>query len=187
MALILNMKSEKKCFNMIIDYILNYIKLGQYIGYNHSKNLDKFDIAGKNNDCLHNKLMNYMEAVISSHWNRDTELDLKVRAYFEYLKKMNIYTNERYCLIMTDISANQFLFDENLITACVDLDAYVAGPREWELALIKYCVEDYESFKKGYECYQTLSDREEFMDYYLFVMALGDIWGREEMQNFFNM
>jgi hypothetical protein len=162
-------------------------QLGQYIGYNHSVNLENYDIPGMNNDCLHKKLINYMEAVISSHWNSDTELDLKVRAYFEQLKKMTIHANEGYCLIMTDMSANQFLFDEASITACVDLDAYVAGPKEWELALVKYCVEDYESFREGYECYQTLSDREELMDYYLFVMFLGDIWGKEEMKNFFNM
>jgi hypothetical protein len=50
-------------------------------------------------------------------------------------------------LIMTDISANQFLFEVNEITACVDLDVYVIGPREWELALLENYVKDMDCFK----------------------------------------
>ena len=160
-------------------------QLGQFIGYNHSINIENCDIPGMNNGCLNKNLMNYMEAVISSHWNSDTVLDNQVRDYFEKLKTKTIQSNG-YSLIMTDLSANQFLFEENTITACVDLDAYVVGPKEWELALIKNCVEDFESFKKGYEYYQVLPElKETTMDFYLFVMALGDVWGREEMQNFF--
>lgn len=159
-------------------------QLGQFVGYNHSINIDYCDIPGRNNSCLHKKLKNYMEAIISSHWNSETVLDHKVREYFEKLKTKTIQSNGS-SLIMTDLSANQFLYEENSITACVDLDAYVIGPKEWELALIKNCVEDYESFKKGYEYYQILPDMEDTMDYYLFIMSLGDIWGREEMQNFF--
>lgn len=160
-------------------------QLGQFIGYNHNINIENCDIPGMKNVCLHKKLMNYMETVISSHWNSDSVLDNQVRDYFENLKTKTIKSNG-YSLIMTDISANQFLFEDNEITACVDLDAYVVGPKEWELALIKNCVEDFESFKKGYEYYQKLPNLEETtMDFYLFVMALGDIWGREEMQNLF--
>jgi hypothetical protein len=159
-------------------------QLGQFIGYNHSINIENYNLPGMNNGCLHKKLMNYMEAMISTHWNSDQVLDKKVRDYFEKLKTKTMQPNG-YCLIMTDLSANQFLFEGNAITACVDLDAYVVGPKEWELALVRNCVEDYDSFKKGYEYYQALPDSEEMMGYYLFVMALGDIWGREEMQNFF--
>lgn len=160
-------------------------QLGQFIGYNHSLNIDDYDLPGANNSCLHQKLINYMEANISAHWNSETELDIKVRNYFENLKARTVQSSG-YSLIMTDLSANQFLFEDDGITACVDLDAYVIGPREWELALIKNCVKDYESFKKGYENYQILPELEETMDYYIFLMALGDIWGKEEMQSFFD-
>lgn len=159
-------------------------QLGQFIGYNHSINIDNYDLPGANNSCLHKKLMNYMQATISSHWNSEAALDIKVRDYFEKLKTKTMLS-DGYSLIMTDLSANQFLFEENAITACVDLDAYVIGPKEWELALTKNCVDDYESFKKGYEYYQILPDLTETMDNYLFVMALGDVWGRAEIQSFF--
>jgi hypothetical protein len=159
-------------------------QLGQFIGYNHSLNIENCDIPGMKNNCLHKKLMEYMESIISSHWNNDTVLDNRVRDYFQKIKTKTIQSSG-YGLIMTDISANQFLYEENAITACVDLDAYVVGPKEWELALVKNCLKDFESFKKGYEYYQEFSDFEETYDYYLFVMALGDVWGREEMQSFF--
>lgn len=81
-------------------------QLGQFIGYNHSINIDNYDIPGMNDVCLHKNLMNYMEAVISTHWNSDTGLDNKVWDYLRELKTKTIPSNG--CsLIMTDSGAER--------------------------------------------------------------------------------
>lgn len=73
--------------------------------------------------------------------------------------------------IMVDISANQFLFSENKITACVDLDAYVLGPREWELAVLSACVPCIDAFWGGYEEYKKIPAAWEVArDLYLYLM-----------------
>lgn len=75
-----------------------------------------------------------------------------------------------YALIMTDISANQFLFDRGFISACVDFDACVFGPREWELELIEACLSDMDAFRAGYEEYLPYPDMTDTRGLYDFVM-----------------
>ena len=75
-----------------------------------------------------------------------------------------------YSLMMADISANQFLFRADDIAAVVDFDAYVIGPREWELELIEAVVSDMTSFKKGYETYRPYPDMTCTRGLYDFVM-----------------
>ena len=158
-------------------------QLGRFIGFNHSRSYEGFDLPGVGISDLHDRIMRHMEAVISSHWNGAGALDQCVRAYYEKLKAAPV-SRGGLSLIMADISANQFLFDGDRITACVDLDAYVLGPIAWELALIQNCVKDMESFKRGYEEYQSFPNIKEACDFYVFLMALNDIWGKEEMRKF---
>ena len=159
-------------------------QLGLFIGFNHSRSYDASQLPGMGDGGhLKEKIMRYMEDTVSLHWNGEDALDESVRAYCERLKAADISCNGL-SLIMADISANQFLFGENEITACVDLDAYVIGPKAWELVLIQNCVKDMESFKKGYERYLEYPDMEKASDFYGFLMALNDIWGKEEMRGF---
>lgn len=88
--------------------------------------------------------------------------------------------------IMTDISANQFLFSPSFdhLEAVVDLDAYVIGPREWELSVVKGCVEDWEAFCKGYEKNLPFPDLQESEPYYTFLMALCDPWNPSGLKHY---
>ncbi len=158
-------------------------QLGQFIGYHHSRCYEAFELPGTGIGNLKEKIMRHMEETISFHWNGDDTLDTSVREYFEKLKAADITCGDM-SLIMADISANQFLFEGDKITACVDLDAYVLGPKAWELALIQNCVKDMESFKRGYEEYLKFPDMDKAFGFYVFLMALNDIWGKEEMRGF---
>ena len=64
---------------------------------------------------------------------------------------------------MVDICADQFLFENETVTTCIDLDGYVIGPVEWELSFLKTQIKDWDSFKSGYETYQPMP---EFFDFY---------------------
>jgi hypothetical protein len=158
-------------------------QLGQFIGYNHNATIDNYELPGRNVNNLNDRIINYMEHVISLHWKGEDSLDVSVREYFKRHKAFNFPSNGD-TLIMTDISANQFLFEGTQITACVDLDAYVIGPKEWELSLIENCVKDMTSFIKGYEQYQSFPNMDETKESYMFLMALGDVWEKQEMQRF---
>ncbi len=159
-------------------------QLGLFIGFNHFRRYDGIDLPGMGGGSgLKDRLLRHMKDVISLHFSGGDLLDKSVRAYFERLRAMDFACDDL-SLIMADISANQFLFEHDRISACVDLDAYVIGPKAWELALIQNCVKDMESFKRGYEQYQEYPDMEKASGFYGFLMALNDIWGKEEMRGF---
>ena len=44
--------------------------------------------------------------------------------------------------MVVDMCADQFLFDNGNIVSCIDLDAYVIGPVEWELSFLKMQIKE---------------------------------------------
>lgn len=91
-----------------------------------------------------------------------------------------------YSLIMPDISGNQFVYSDELdaVTAIVDLDAYVIGPREWELAVVEQCLRNGSAFVKGYESYQEFPDITESRSFYRFFSYLCDPWTEKDLNTF---
>ena len=85
--------------------------------------------------------------------------------------------------MMVDMCADQFLFDNENIVSCVDLDAYVIGPVEWELSFLKTQVEDWERFVEGYETYQSMPLFEGSSKLFFFLMALNAHWDKQGMEN----
>jgi aminoglycoside phosphotransferase (APT) family kinase protein len=90
-------------------------------------------------------------------------------------------------LIMTDISGNQFVYDGQRISGVVDLDAYVIGPREWELSTLEMGINAPAAFRQGYECYRPLPTFAPFRAFYRFWMYLnepGDGYDAERLTHF---
>ena len=154
----------------------NAYKLGQFIGYNHQINHRNCGIAGiEDVNNFYEKALLHMESTISRHWNSDDEIDKYVQTVFEKLKNQHNagpFRSQNYSLMMADISADQFLYKNDDITACVDLDAYVIGPVEWELSFLHNQMEDWESFKRGYETYRPLPQFEAQKLFFQLLMAL---------------
>ena len=119
------------------------------------------------------------------HWNSDDSIDKRVREFFEELKA-NQFVSSKYSLMMVDMCADQFLFDNENIVSCVDLDAYVIGPVEWELNFLKIQIEDWERFVEGYETYQSMPQFEDSSKLFFFLMALNEHWDKQEMENVLN-
>ena len=166
----------------------NAFKLGQFIGYNHQvkhKNCGIVDIEDVDN--FYEKALLHMESTISRHWNSDDENDKYVRTVFEKLKNQYStvpFRSQNYSLIMVDMCADQFLYKNEDIIACVDLDAYVIGPVEWELSFLHNQIEDWESFKKGYETYQPLPPFENQSKFFYLLMALNSYNNKSEIEDF---
>jgi fructosamine-3-kinase len=88
---------------------------------------------------------------------------------------------------MTDISGNQFVYDGQRISGVVDLDAYVIGPREWELSTLEMGITAPAAFRQGYECYRPLPPFAPFRRFYRFWMYLnepGDGYDAERLAHF---
>lgn len=130
---------------------------------------------------LYANILSHIEKCIKDNWNSEEPVDKKVRLYYDGLKKSK-FTSSKYSLMMVDMCADQFLYDGKEIIACVDLDAYVIGHAEWELSFLKTQIEDWDSFRVGYEMYQSMPAYEETAKLYYFIMALNAHWDKQEME-----
>lgn len=162
----------------------NAYRLGQYVGYLHQSVHQNCGILGTEDVTdFFSAAASHMEACINAHWNSEERTDRRVRAFWEALRQRR-FGSAGYSLIMADMSADQFLYDKDRIAACVDLDAYVIGPVEWELSFLRKQVEDWDSFRAGYETYQNMPQLEEVSDFFFFLMALNSYENKCEIEDF---
>ena len=157
-------------------------QLGQFIGIIHSKHYYYFGHQKMQfRSDFKEKMLNAMSKTIQNHW-ADSHA---IKVLFEEISCLNI-SPVSHSLIMPDISANQFIFSENLasIKAVVDFDAYVIGPREWELSVIEVCLKNSRAFKKGYEQYNPFPDISDCRAFYRFFMYLCDPWDKQDLTTF---
>ena len=159
----------------------NAYRLGQYVGWNHRTAHRRCGILGVEDvEDFYAAAAAHMEQCISAHWSSDDAIDQRVRVCFEQIRSRR-FESSRYALMMADISADQFLYQGDEITVCVDLDAYVIGPVEWELTLLHGQVADWDSFQAGYEEYQPMPEFEAQAFYFAFLMALNESRDKGEM------
>lgn len=160
----------------------NAYLLGQYVGWIHQKAYDHCGMIGSAEKMdFFSSAVAHMESCICAHWNTASETDQKVQSFFELLKGRTLETN-RFVLMMADISADQFLYHGNELACCVDLDAYVIGPAEWELSLLSRQVTDWSSFQAGYETYQAMPFFDDTSDFYRFLMTLNEYRNKQSME-----
>ena len=146
--------------------------LGQFIGYNHRTKYDYSGLLGASRgDFFFENARRYIEDCLSEHWSGNDDADKTVRGYYEQIKDKQLSSSGN-SLIMIDICADQFLFRDENIVACVDLDAYVIGPVEWELSFLHYQVENWDEFKSGYETYCEMPPFYEVSKLFFLLMAL---------------
>lgn len=164
------------------DGVNNAYRLGQYLGYNHRVAHKNCGLLGVEDvEDFFSAALTHMGEVIKERWNSDSALDQAVRRHYDGLKKKT-WRSARYSLIMTDFSADQFLYHGEEIAACVDLDAYVVAPIEWELAYLRTQVRDWDAFTAGYEQFQPLPALDELPDFFMFLMELNPYWDKSEME-----
>jgi Ser/Thr protein kinase RdoA (MazF antagonist) len=86
--------------------------------------------------------------------------------------------------IMPDIGANQFVYRDGALAGVVDLDSYVIGPRELELAGVELCLTRPEDFRRGYEAILPLPRFEAFRSYCRFWILVCEAAGDPDLEKF---
>ena len=159
-------------------------QLGSYIGYLHSIQFDDYGaypLSEHKKHSFKDEMISCMKYIIDTYWNDDK----KVQDYFKHICGIEI-APASYSLIMPDISANQFVYSDDLnkINAVIDFDEYVIGPGEWELAIVELCLKNGNAFKNGYEQYIKMPDISNSRSFYRFFSYLCDPWERVDLNTF---
>lgn len=135
-----------------------HYQLGQYVGYLHTQayagygNLLLAQLQPKAN--FGATLVATMHQTVTTFWQDQPALHTQIDQVMAKATPDAIFS--RAALIMIDISANQFVYQQDRISGVVDLDAYVIGPIEWELSILEMCITNPVAFGQGYACYSTL-------------------------------
>ena len=133
-------------------------QLGQYVGYLHRQsyagygNVSAAQLAPKAS--FKAALVANMHRTVTTFWRDEPALHTQIEQIRALVDPDALFSTA--ALIMIDISANQFVYQNDQISGVVDLDAYVIGPREWELAILELCITDPVAFRQGYERHSTL-------------------------------
>ena len=165
-----------------------HYQLGQYIGYLHTQSYPGY---GNVMTALRTKADFLTAATAAMHqtikrfWGDRAELhhylaDLTARVDVDAL-----FSTAN--LIMIDISGNQFVYDNQWISGVVDLDAYVIGPREWELSTLELCISAPAAFRLGYERYvplPTFAPCRAFYRFWMYLNEPGDGYDAERLAHF---
>lgn len=133
-------------------------QLGQYVGYLHTQAYAGYGHVSmaplQPKASFTAMLVANLHRTVTTFWQDEPALHTEIEQITALVDLDAIFS--RATLIMIDISANQFVYHNNRISGVVDLDAYVIGPREWELAILELCITDPVAFRQGYERYSTL-------------------------------
>jgi len=164
----------------------NAYRLGQYVGWIHQTAYPHCGVLGTSNRTdFFSAALAHMENCVQEYWNSGSAVDQKVQSYLDFLQNRS-FESSRLVLMMADISADQFLYSGEELACCVDLDAYVIGPAEWELSLLFRQIYDWDLFKAGYERYQPLPPFEETAGFYRFLMTLNEHRNKQSMERLMN-
>lgn len=161
-------------------------QLGRYLAGLHARRLDGFgtlehhpfdaaELIGRANHS--------MAAVVRQYWTHRP--DVVERFEREIAKTRPELLAERGpAPIMPDISGNQFVYRANRIAGIVDLDSYVAGPPELELATAELCLTRPDDFRRGYEEVLELPRFEPFRTYWRFWLMINDLDWAPDLDEF---
>ncbi len=87
--------------------------------------------------------------------------------------------------IMPDLRWDQFLQKNDKLTALVDLDAFVYGPRELEFILLEYILNNQQAklFASFYSQFQPLPQLEQVREPYRLLLFLMNVLGESKVDN----
>jgi aminoglycoside phosphotransferase (APT) family kinase protein len=126
------------------------------------------------------RLHDVIETLAESHRNAIPENILNLALQ----QAKTVHINE-FVPIMPDLRWDQFLQQNGELSALVDLDAFVIGPRELELVLLEYIltVQQAEQFKRQYQQYQMIPDLSDVRTAYRLLLFLMNVLGESSLKN----
>lgn len=90
--------------------------------------------------------------------------------------------------VMMDMDASQFLTNGERVTAVVDIEGYVIGPRELELVAFEYILDHNaaQMFKKGYTSILEFPDLSKVRYVYRYFLRLLEVQGSKPIDKWMN-
>lgn len=95
---------------------------------------------------------------------------------------------EKFVPVMIDLRWDQFLQQDGKLTTLVDLDAFVYAPKELELVLLEYLLDEQQAreFKRYYQQKQRMPDLSAVRSPYRLLLFLMNVLGESDIKSWMN-
>lgn len=94
---------------------------------------------------------------------------------------------DHFCPVFIDLDKLQFLIHDGMLSAVVDLEAYVVGPREFDFVGLEYQLHEISavSFLKGYSTILDPPDLSNYRTAYRYFYRLLGVQGSVDLNRWF--
>lgn len=88
--------------------------------------------------------------LVERDYKNDSNIKMQVDAIISEL--FNLPVPDHFCPVFIDLDPSQFLIQDGMLSAVVDVEAYAIGPREFDFVGLEYVLDELSaaSFLNGY-------------------------------------
>lgn len=123
------------------------------IAFDFFGNVAKTTMASK--EQFHSRLAQAMKLLVERDYGDNCKIKEKLEHMLNELSVQPVPTH--FCPVLVDMDPSQFLTENGLISAIVDVEAYVVGPRELDFIGLEYVLDE-KSSKSFIDGYTTILD-----------------------------
>ncbi|CAG7644817.1 phosphotransferase family protein [Paenibacillus allorhizosphaerae] len=164
-------------------------QLGVWLAQVHLQRCDYFGNLARpqmeRRELFHARLSQTMRQLVERDYVNDSKIKVWLDAMIRELGVLPV--PDHFCPVFIDLDPSQFLIQDGVLSAVVDVEAYAIGPREFDFVGLE-CVLDEKSaasFLKGYSTIQDPPDLSNYRQVYRFLYRLLGVQGSVDLEQWF--
>jgi aminoglycoside phosphotransferase (APT) family kinase protein len=164
-------------------------QLGVWLARVHFQRCDYFGNLAhsqiERQDSFHTSLSKTMRLLVERDYANDSKIKAKLDAMI--LELSVLLVPDHFCPVFIDLDPSQFLIQDGMLSAVVDVEAYVIGPREFDFVGLEYLLDELSanSFLKGYSTMLDPPDISNYRKAYRYFYRLLGVQGSVDLDRWF--
>ncbi|SDX03635.1 phosphotransferase [Paenibacillus sp. CF384] len=160
-------------------------QLGVWLARVHAQRYDYFgNLAGTQRvpqPNFHVRLASTMRQLIEIDYANDIKIKAQLNAMLHALDVLPV--PQHFCPIFIDLDSSQFLCEDGVLSAVVDVEAYAVGPRELDFVGLEYVLDERSAaaFLKGYSSILAPPDITDYRTVYRYFYRLLGVQGSVDL------
>ncbi|ETT62821.1 phosphotransferase [Paenibacillus sp. FSL H8-0457] len=151
--------------------------------YDYFGNLSSGQIDRK--ESFHARMSQTIRQLVERDYKNDSNIKMQVDAIISEL--FNLPVPDHFCPVFIDLDPSQFLIQDGMLSAVVDVEAYAIGPREFDFVGLEYVLDELSaaSFLNGYSTILDPPDLSKNRKVYRYFYRLLGVQGSVDLNQWF--
>lgn len=151
--------------------------------YDYFGNLSSGQIDRK--ESFHARMSQTIRQLVERDYKNDSNIMMQVDAIISELFILPL--PDHFCPVFIDLDPSQFLIQDGMLSAVVDVEAYAIGPREFDFVGLEYVLDEISavSFLNGYSTILDPPDLSKYRKVYRYFYRLLGVQGSVDLNQWF--